>query len=132
MAGRRMEIAVDPLPDADAAELAELTEMLRSELLDTDVDRVEFPPGDPPPAGAKAVDVFLIGKLIVHFGRSFSVLQDVVATITSWVANHAVRSIKIQLDGDTLEISRATDEQQRLLIDAWLARHTGSSAEQLG
>jgi hypothetical protein len=131
-AGARIEIAVEPLPDADAADLVELAGLLRTELLDTDVDRVEFAREGLPPSGAKAVDVLAIGSLVVELGRSVQVLLGVVSAVRSWVSGHAVRGVKIQMDGDVLEIGRASSEEQRRLIEIWIARHAGPAVRESG
>lgn len=39
------------------------------------------------------------------------------------------RSIEITLDGDTLKIDNATQEQQQKLLELWLARHFDTPAD---
>ncbi len=119
----QMAVQVNPLPDADAEELAELATQLRSLLLDLDVDRVVFAEEGEPPSGAKAVDAIAIGTLIVRFASSWPVLKALVSEVASWVSTHAVRSVKIGLDGDVLEVTRISAAEQRRLIDLWVARH---------
>jgi hypothetical protein len=118
-----MVVEVDPLPDADAAELADLAGLLRAELLDADIEAVELAREEGAPPGAKAVDALAVGQLVVALSQSLPVLRSVVATVRDWVSLRRVRSVKIQLDGDVLEITQVSGEEQRRLIDAWIARH---------
>ncbi len=109
---------------ADSEELAGLADALRGQLLELDVRDVRSVTGEAP-EGTRAVGVAEIGTLLVTLGRS-GLLGAIVSTLRSWLGARADRSIKIEMDGDTLEITRATQEQQRQLIDAWVARHAGT------
>lgn len=126
---RQLGVEVVPLPGADAAELAELVEHLRNELLDTDVQRVDLVSEGPAPQHAKALEMLALEKMVVAAARAVPSVQDVVSAIRSWVGRNAVRSVKISLDGDVLEVTGISSEDQRRLIDAWVARHTGFFVE---
>lgn len=123
-----VEVEVMPLPDADAEELGRLVGWLQEELTDTDAQWVEVPPQGPAPVGAKAVEMLAVGKLIVAAARSVASLQSVALAVRSWVGRSAVRSVKLSLDGDVLELTAITNEEQRLLIDTWVSRHAASIA----
>ena len=110
-------------PDGDAEEIAEATIQLRRELLALDVDAVEAPSGGVPPPGAKAVDVAALGALIVHLANS-QLLGAVVSAVGAWLGGSPRRSIKLELDGDALELTGVSSKEQRRLTDEWLARHT--------
>ena len=109
-------------PDADAGEVAEATSQLRGELLDLDVGAVESPPAGEPPPGTRAVELAVIGALVVTVARS-QLLGAVVAAVRSWLASSQRRSIKLELGGDVLELTGVSSDQQRRLIDEWLRRH---------
>jgi hypothetical protein len=111
-------------PDDDPEEIAEATFQLRRELLDLDVDAVEIPTAGEPPPGSRAVDVAALGALVVHLANS-QLLGTVVTAIGSWLAGSSRRSIKLELDGDALELTGVSSKEQRRLTDEWLARHTG-------
>ena len=64
-----LEIQLD-VEESDAEELAELTARLRRELLQLDVDSVDQSVAGEAPEGAKAVDLMVIGTLLVNLGRS--------------------------------------------------------------
>jgi hypothetical protein len=117
-----MQLAVGP--DDDAEEVAEATLQLRRELLDLDVDAVELPSGGEPPPGTRAVELAALGALVVTIGKS-QLLGPVVAAIRAWLAGSPQRSIKLELDGDTLELTGLSSQEQRRLTDEWLRRHTG-------
>src|SRR6266702_4055400 len=95
-----VQVAVGP--DADADEIAQVTLLLRRELLDLDVDA--------------------LGALVVHVADS-QVLAAVVAAVRSWLAGSSRRSIKLELGGDALELTGVSSREQRRLADEWLARH---------
>jgi hypothetical protein len=116
-----VQVAVGP--DGDAEEIAEATLQLRRELLDLDLDAVQVPGAGEPPPGAKAVDVAALGALLVQLADS-QLLAAVVAAVGSWLGGSSRRSIKLELDGDALELTGVSSKEQRRLTDEWLARHT--------
>lgn len=119
----RVDLGLDP--EADALELEDSTLDLREELLELDVESVERPTSGPPPAGAKSPDVALGAALIVAAGKE--VITAVVSKVASWVGRGRERSVKLQLDGDTIEITDPSVEEQRRLLEAFLARHIAES-----
>ena len=111
--------------DTDPRELAELGDRLRTDFLDTGVDEVRPRSDGPAPAGTKAAELLALGSFLVTVGGSLPMLRQVLATVRDWVALQPVRSVTLSLDGDTIEIGHATGDQQRRLVDAWIARHAG-------
>lgn len=112
-------------PEAGPEEVEELTSRLRRELLELDVEAVELARSGPAPPGTKAVDVLAIGGLIISLAKS-SVLSNVVKTVQQWLGRDGRRSVEIQMDGDVLKLTGASDEEQRRLVDAWISRHADS------
>jgi hypothetical protein len=117
--GLRLEIGLEP--DADAAELEDAASQLQEELLELDVDGVVRPPGEPPPPGTRAVEAGVLGTLVVGAGRH--AVEAVVRTVQSWVARRASRTVKITLDGDSIEVTNVSPEDQRRLIETFVSRH---------
>jgi hypothetical protein len=115
-----IQVAVGP--EADAEEVAEATLQLRHELLDLDVEAVELPPAGEPPPGTRAVEVAALGALVVTVAQS-PLIGPVVAAIRSWLAGSPQRSIRLELDGDALELTGLSSKEQRQLVDEWLRRH---------
>ena len=116
-------IQVDLGLDADAEEVAEATLRLRRELLDLDVDSVDLPAGGQSPPGTRGVELAALGALLVSVTRS-QPLAPVLAAIRSWLGGSPQRSIKLELEGDTLELTGISSTEQRRLVDEWLQRHT--------
>jgi hypothetical protein len=119
----RLGIQVAVGPDGDVDEVARTTAHLRRELLDLDVDAVEVPTAGEPPPGSRAVDMAAVGALVVSIGNS-QLLAAVVTAIRAWLAGSPRRSVKLQLHGDSLELTGVSSKEQRRLTDEWLARHT--------
>jgi hypothetical protein len=111
-------------PDTDAEEVAEATLRLRRELLDLDVEAVELLRAGEPPPGTRAVELAALGALLVTVAQS-QLLGPVLALVRSWLAGSPQRSIKLELDGDVLELSGVSSAEQRRLTDEWLRRHQG-------
>jgi hypothetical protein len=118
-----VQVAVGP--DTDAEEIAEATLQLRRELLDLDVEAVELPRAGEPPPGTRGMELAALGALVVTVAKS-PLLVPVVAAVRSWLAGAPDRTIKLELDGDVLELSGLSSDEQRRLTDEWLRRHTGS------
>ena len=110
-------------PDADAEEIPEATSQLRRELLGLDVDAVETPRAGDAPAGSRAVDVAALGSLLVTAGPQ--ILTAIAGVIGSWLRRSPQRSIRLELNGDVLELTGLPADQQQRLADEWLRRHGG-------
>jgi hypothetical protein len=115
-----VQVAVEP--DSDAEEVAEATLQLRRELLDLDVEAVELVPTGEPPPGTRAVELAALGALVVTVAQP-ELLTPVVAAVRSWLAGSPQRSIKLELNGDVLELSGVSSKEQQRLADEWLRRH---------
>ena len=118
--GLRLEIGIEP--DADAAEIQEAASQLRHELLELDVEAVRVPAGEPAPPGSRGIDAGALGTLLVAAGRG--ALGPIVQAVQSWVARRATRSVKLCIENDSLELTNVSPEDQRRLIESFLARHT--------
>jgi hypothetical protein len=116
-------IQVELGPDADDEEVAEATLQLRRELLDLDVDSVDLPTAGQPPPGTRGVELAALGALLVSVTQS-QLLAPVLAAVRSWLGGSPQRSIKLELEGDTLELTGISSTEQGRLVDEWLQRHT--------
>jgi Effector Associated Constant Component 1 len=114
-----LRVEVDGEPEADAQERDELTRALRDELLELDVDAVDRPE-TPAPEGARGAGIEL-GTLLVTFGQG--ALGLVTSTIARWAARRSGRSVTLELDGDRIELSGVSEDDQRRLIETFVARH---------
>ena len=110
---------------ADAQRLATLTGNLRTELLHLDVENVTAPHAGEAPPGARAVDVATVGAVLVALGQSIEGLRSVVSVIRGWLrrGEGIRRTVRLELDGDVLELSQANTADQERLIELFLKRH---------
>ena len=111
--------------DADVEEIAGLTRQLRRALLELDVDAVQPMPAGEAPPNAKAGEALALGGLIVSLVNASGLLASVVDAIQSWMVGRGPRSVRLELDGDVLEVSGISSRRQDQLIKVWLDRHVG-------
>jgi hypothetical protein len=123
--GDELVIEIGIGEQADAESLAEATYHLRRELGELDLKRVSTPPAAPAPVGARGPDFAAIGTLIVTLGQGHQ-LGEVLAALLEWVSRHGRRSVRVELDGDVLEVNGVSAHDQRRIINDWLQRHRGS------
>jgi hypothetical protein len=69
------------------------------------------------------VELAALGALLVTVSQS-QLLAPVIAAIRAWVDGRPQRSIRLELDGDVLELSGVSSKEQRRLTEEWLRRHT--------
>ncbi len=111
---------------ADAERLAVLTGYLRAELLqDADVEEVSALPAGEPPPGARVFGVVTVGALLIGLGQSVEGLRSVVSVIRDWLrrGQGTGRAVRLELDGDALELSQASAADQERLIELFIRRH---------
>jgi len=114
-----LRIELDADADAGPDERDELARALRDELLQLDVEAVDRPQAAAP-EGARGVGLEL-GTLLVTLGQS--ALGLVASTAARWVARRGGRSVTLELDGDRIELSGVSEEDQKRLIETFVARH---------
>lgn len=110
--------------DADPERVDAVARMLRAELLELDVDDVRAARDGAAPEGSRAFDVLAVGKLVVSIGSS-KALWSVITAVRDWFTRNPDRgrSVKIEVDGDVLELTAATREDQERLVRIFLERH---------
>jgi hypothetical protein len=114
---------------ADAERLAMLTGYLRAELLQLDIDVVAVPQDDGGQPGSRAVGAAEVGALLVTLGRSAEGLRSLLSAVRNWLRRgpEAQRTVRLELDGDALELSQASEDDQQRLIELFVNRHAGES-----
>lgn len=120
-----IELRVGIAPGSDDEELAELTIRLRRQLLDLDVATVDRPQTGDAPIGAKGVDPIALGTLVVTLARSRGALTALAKVVQRWVASQHNRTVRLELDGDTIELTGASSRDQESLVELWINRHAG-------
>jgi hypothetical protein len=120
----RLQLSED---GADAERLDALTGYMRRQLLQLDVEDVSRAPAGDVPQGARAIDVVALGGLVVSLGRTAAGLKEVVAAVRRWLSggDGVRRSVKIEIDGDILELSEVSAAEQDRLVDLFVRRHAG-------
>ena len=128
------QLLVEVLEDgADDERLSELTQNLRGDLLHLDVDSVSrLSEGEAPP-GTRALELAAVATLVVVLKGSVELAGQVVSTVRSWLhrtpdAQRDTRSLKLTLNGQTLELAAATDAQQQQLVEEFLRSALGKPA----
>ena len=114
---------------ADAERVDMLTGHLRRELAQLDVESVgPLPAGDAPP-GTRGLDAATVGGILVTLGPAANGLAAVVTAIRGWLARSPgpVRTVRVELGGDVLELSQASADQQDRLIELFVNRHASGS-----
>jgi hypothetical protein len=112
-------VRVQPSADDDDSGLAGMTQRLRAQLLELDVDSVDPVAGPAAPAGAKGLET-VFGWLAVHLGQEG--LRKVIGAVVSWATREG-HDVELTLNGDTLKVSNATSAQQERMIDQFLELH---------
>jgi hypothetical protein len=119
----RLELQADPESGPEDRELA--IRRLRRELSQIDVDVVR-PAGAPAvPPGSKATDPVTIGAIVLAMSASGGVFVAVVETVKDWLSRQADRHrITLTVDGNTIELTRASAEERQALVEAFVRRHS--------
>ncbi|WP_433160036.1 effector-associated constant component EACC1 [Kribbella sp. CA-247076] len=113
---------------SDDARLEELALLLRQELLALDVRAVEpYREGDVPDGTRGPGLAAIAGVLSVSLQPGLQVLGSVVSVVRDWLRRSGSgRTVKVTIDGDTIELSGANDAIQQQLVDAWVRKHTAA------
>lgn len=100
------------------------------ELLQLDVADVTAPLAGEAPPGARGVEMAAVGALLVAIGPSAEGLASVVSAVRDWLRRGAgaLRSVRLELGGDALELSQTTAADQDRLIGLFVRRHSGEGA----
>ena len=107
--------------NADPEELEELTRALRAELLELDVEDVEFVPAAEPPPSSRGWADFQPDALLVLLGPE--VLRSVVSAMAQWFGRVGSRSRQLKLVvGDTeLVLTDASSAERERLVEHFIA-----------
>jgi hypothetical protein len=118
-------LVLEPDPELDPEACERLARQLRIELAELDVESVGLAAGGTVPDGAKGTDPVTVGAVIVALSASGGVFTGLIDTLRDWLGRHAGRHrISVTIDGDTIELERASAAQQRELVDAYVRRHS--------
>ncbi|MGY0231278.1 effector-associated constant component EACC1 [Longispora urticae] len=123
-ASRTLHLRFAPDPDRDDEATDRLTRGLRADLRTLDVEFVPEPLGELP-EGAKGADPVTLGAVVVALSGAGGLLPACLGIVQDWLGRQSRRHrIVVTIDGDTIELDRATTDQQRTLVDAFVRRHS--------
>jgi hypothetical protein len=109
-------------PDTDLDIVDNLTLSLREELLELDVDSVSPTTVGPAPPGSKGVELAAVGALLVQMAGSAEAVSHLIGVARAWLrrGSSSRRTLKISVEGRTLELSAVTEAQQQQLVDEFV------------
>jgi len=113
---------------ADPERVAMLTRHLRRELDQLDVERVSHLTVGEAPEGTRAFEVAAVGGLLVALADPAQALGKIVNVIRGWLSRTPgpVRTVRLELAGDVLELSQASATEQDRLVELFVRRHASS------
>lgn len=116
-------VALDPETDPESGERA--TRRLRAEVAELGgVEDVRSVPGGTAPEGAKGSDAVTAGAMVVALAASGGVFTALIETLRDWLGRQSAgHRISVTIDGDTIELERASAAERRDLVDAYIRRH---------
>jgi hypothetical protein len=117
-----LHVQVVGYPDSDEEERADLASRLRDEIREHGIDDVSHPSVRPPP-GSKggALDW---AQLAVTFAGT---MPPLVMAIQGWLGRHPNAAVTLEIGGDRLTLDEASPADRQRLLEAFLARHGGTS-----
>jgi hypothetical protein len=115
---------------ADPERVETLTRHLRRELDQLDVGAVSPLPVGQAPEGTRAFEVAALGGLLVALTGPVEAVSKIVAVIREWLSRTPgpVRTVRLELAGDVLELSEASAAEQDRLVQLFVSRHTSSGS----
>jgi hypothetical protein len=117
----QLKLKVDAGTEADKEELEQLTRQLRKRLLELDVESVDLLSEEKVSQGAKGEPITT--TLIVTLFATGGVVTTLIKAIETWLTRD--RSVTIEeKNGDKLQMTGISSEEQRRIIDAWISSHT--------
>jgi hypothetical protein len=119
----QLRLTLDVELETDSEELEQLTRQLWEELLELDVQAVDWMTGESTPAKAKAGDAITWGTLLLTLAASGGVFTALISVVQAWLTRHERCSITLEIEGDRLQITGISSAEQQQLIDAWVCRY---------
>jgi hypothetical protein len=117
-------VALEPDPGTDPEDVERLGRQLRNELRALDVDDVAVLDGGPLPDGAKSGAAASLTEWLITLSAGGGVFVTVIGTLKDWLSRRgAAHKLTITIDGDTVELSNATQAERAELIETFVRRH---------
>jgi hypothetical protein len=116
----QLTLTVDAGSGADDEDRAELGRRLRQQLLETDVDSVEFARSEALPAGAKADPMSLCTLAVAVAPGAISAM---IGMLPRWLSRHDRASVTVESGGEKLTLTGTLSNEQKQMVEAFLSRH---------
>jgi hypothetical protein len=115
---------------SDDERLEEMALQLRAEQLALEVESVQPAVAGEAPTDSRSALAAVAGALTVSLQPTMATIGGVVAVVREWLRRSGgQRTVRIEIDGDMLELGGASAEVQQKLVDDWIARHSVAVAE---
>jgi len=116
--------------EADDERVAVLTSYLRTELLQLEVLDVTGIASNQAPLGVRGTEISAVGSLLVSLGQAADGLRSVVSAIKDWLVrgSECGRTVRLEVDGEKIELSQATAAQQESLVELFISRHSAGES----
>jgi hypothetical protein len=123
---RTVTLTLHPDPDSSPDEVDRMSRQLRSQLRSLGVESVDRLDQDEAPEGAKG-DPSTWMAMLVTLGSAGGVFPSLIGIVGNWLATHTgTHRISLTIDGDSIELDRASIDERRELIEAFVHRHSSS------
>jgi hypothetical protein len=102
-----VEFVTGPGHEADPAEIDQLTQALRAEILQLDdVDTVDQATAGPAPEGSKGLDVAALGALVVGVTPGIQAAAKVIDVVRRWLASRSpsIPPLRMTIGDKSIEI----------------------------
>jgi hypothetical protein len=121
----KVELAVTPDPELEPEQTERATRVLRADIAGLDIESIASGPATPLPYGAKGTDAVTVGAIVVALSTAGGVFPTLIDIVRDWLGRSSARHrVSVTIDGDTIELERATDAERQALIHAYIRRHT--------
>lgn len=120
-----LKLIVDAGEGSDAEETAALSERLRRELLQADVEDVHFVREGTAPAGAKG-DPLTMGALAIALAPA--ALTSFCNLLQTWLSRHEKSTVTIETGTEKILLTGPPSKEQREIIKAALERNAAQTA----
>jgi hypothetical protein len=118
----RLMLHIDAGDDADKEEESRLTQRLRTNLLEWNVDSVDQVRSGAAPAGAKG-DAVTLATLAVTLAPL--ALTEVMKALQMWLTRYERATVTVEKDGEKIVISGTPSKEQQRVIEAFVNSHKG-------
>lgn len=122
--GVTVEVSLDA-GGIDDERLDRQTRMLRAELAEMEgVESAALGRDSSGTAGTKVADPITLGAIVLALSASGGVFTTLIETVRDWLGRQpGSHRVTVTIDGESIDVEAASDEQQRALVDAYIRRH---------